>query len=869
MGEKKERKSATSEVFSASWSPDGNLVAQLDEVHVQVWDLKSRQKVRTLPGMYSPVAWRPGSKELATVPQGKVIKVWDALTGRETLTLRGHRDKVTSLTWSPDGKRLASTSKDLVIEVWDTQEFQQGSLLAAPTLAIGFISPDGRRFAGVWDARTPDGKAKRDLKAWDLTTRKELLSLRGLDGEIMASWSPDGERLACAEKTHVTIWDISTGRWILKLPHPTPVNVREPAWSPDGRKLATVEQHSIKVWDLATGKEIPHFRLPATYRHHDNVPYGLWTTAAWSPNGKWLACTGLSAVIRIWDAETGEEALPLAGHDDNTRSLEWSPDSVWLISSGGHKYGSGKLWHFPTRRQVFELPGAELGAWSPDSRRFLFRSNEEPSVVRVWDRSTLREVHILRQAAGTRIRFGPRWSRDGRRLTCCAGEFNSGPLMAYSWDATAAYEGAAALTVPEASPQELDGRALVLMGTGNALRDSARPAEAQTAYSQALDLQQELVKQYPGYSAFRQTLARIHLNMGVLFRELGQPQEAEKSLLQALSLKEDLADELPGTGDDRSAVHYELGHVLQQMRRFREAAEQYRQFSKLRSSSSKTMSRNNVAWFLATCEDAGARDPALAVQIAAVAYGRALIIFPGSKFLGDVCNTFGVALYRAGFSKFAIAVLEHSIQIRNGGDSSDFFFLAMAHCRQGDMEQARRDYDKAVQWMDNNKPQDQELLRFRTEATEVLSSSVSVPKRPPPAKVGELLPLARFCHEQRGMYHTALGHYMEAFARQPKVADDLRHPHRYNAACAAALAGCGQGKDADQADNKERARLRKQALKWLRGDLAAWRQMLEKQPDKARTVVQQGMQHLLSDKDFHGVRGPEALAKLPADERQD
>ena len=38
--------------------------------------------------------------------------------------------------------------------------------------------------------------------------------------------------------------------------------------------------------------------------------------------------------------------------------------------------------------------------------------------------------------------------------------------------------------------------------------------------------------------------------------------------------------------------------------------------------------------------------------------------------------------------------------------------------------------------------------------------------------------------------------YEEAFAAQPKLADDLGAAHRYNAACAAALAGCGQSKDA-------------------------------------------------------------------------
>ena len=93
--------------------------------------------------------------------------------------------------------------------------------------------------------------------------------------------------------------------------------------------------------------------------------------------------------------------------------------------------------------------------------------------------------------------------------------------------------------------------------------------------------------------------------------------------------------------------------------------------------------------------------------------------------------------------------------------------------------------------------------------------------------------------------------------------------NRYNAACAAALAGCGQGKDADQSDDKERARLRRQALDWLRADLTAWRNLLEKDKAKWDTVVLQQMQHWLGDTDFNGVRGTAALAKLPQAERGD
>jgi tetratricopeptide (TPR) repeat protein len=109
--------------------------------------------------------------------------------------------------------------------------------------------------------------------------------------------------------------------------------------------------------------------------------------------------------------------------------------------------------------------------------------------------------------------------------------------------------------------------------------------------------------------------------------------------------------------------------------------------------------------------------------------------------------------------------------------------------------------------------------------------------------------------------------FTEALAAHPKLGEDPEVQVRYNAACAAALAGCGQGKDAAKLDEAERARLRRQALDWLRADLDAWRRLLANQPDQARPRVQQVLRMWQEDSDFNGVRG-DALAKLPEAERR-
>jgi len=82
---------------------------------------------------------------------------------------------------------------------------------------------------------------------------------------------------------------------------------------------------------------------------------------------------------------------------------------------------------------------------------------------------------------------------------------------------------------------------------------------------------------------------------------------------------------------------------------------------------------------------------------------------------GGYCNTLGAAQYRAGDWNAAIDALEKSMQLRSGGDSTDWLFLAMAHWQLAHKDEARQWYDKAVEWMDKNKPDHEELRRFRAE----------------------------------------------------------------------------------------------------------------------------------------------------------
>jgi serine/threonine-protein kinase len=113
----------------------------------------------------------------------------------------------------------------------------------------------------------------------------------------------------------------------------------------------------------------------------------------------------------------------------------------------------------------------------------------------------------------------------------------------------------------------------------------------------------------------------------------------------------------------------------------------------------------------------------------------------------------------------------------------------------------------------------------------------------------------------------AAGLYRKTFSLVPESAIPVASGGRFDAACAAALAGCGQGVDANGLTEVERARWRKQAIGWLRADLAYWTTALESGKPQLRTLVQNAMQNWQSAARIACVRDADALARLPETER--
>ena len=137
----------------------------------------------------------------------------------------------------------------------------------------------------------------------------------------------------------------------------------------------------------------------------------------------------------------------------------------------------------------------------------------------------------------------------------------------------------------------------------------------------------------------------------------------------------------------------------------------------------------------------------------------------------------------------------------------------------------------------------------------------------PPAEIDDQLFLASIAYDRK-LFATSAQLWSTALDAKPELGNSRQDQHRYNAACSAALAAAGEGKNEPCPDAAARAGLRQHALAWLRAELDAWAKLLDSGKPKDVAKVVEVLQHWREDADLAAVRDAAALDSLPADEQK-
>jgi len=125
-------------MFYIAWSPDGKSIAAVGEDNtVRVWKASNGQEnitykppsklgdaFRGIFNSIDSISWSPDSSQIASSSEDGTVQVWDAFTGDNITTYRGHISNdvpyaVLRVAWSPDGNRIASSGVDETVQVWE------------------------------------------------------------------------------------------------------------------------------------------------------------------------------------------------------------------------------------------------------------------------------------------------------------------------------------------------------------------------------------------------------------------------------------------------------------------------------------------------------------------------------------------------------------------------------------------------------------------------------------------------------------------------------------------------------------------------------------------------------------------------------
>jgi WD40 repeat protein/class 3 adenylate cyclase len=374
----------TDVVEDVLYSPDGaRLATASNDGTVKIWDADTGQELLTLnTGPINSIAFNPaddGTLLTAAFYDTKDAAIWNTVTGQKVLTLSGHTDGINEIAFSSNGTRIATASNDNTAKIWDAASGTELLTLSDHSdvvISVAF-NPDGTRLATA----SVDGT----VKIWDTATGLNMLTLPEFGNFALdVAFSPDGTVLAVQDaggSNETQLWDAVTGQFIRVVGLASSTPIFDVTYNEDGNLLATSGlDGTARLIDISTGSEVL-----TLHGHNSGV-----NVAAFSPDGTHLATVSSDGTARVWDItpEGSREWLTIAKHSDSIEDTDYSPDGTKIVTASSD--GTAKVFDAETGEELLTLSGHEgtvySAVFSPDSSHIA--TSGQDNTAKIWDAAT-------------------------------------------------------------------------------------------------------------------------------------------------------------------------------------------------------------------------------------------------------------------------------------------------------------------------------------------------------------------------------------------------------------------------------------------------------------------------------------------------
>lgn len=387
-------------LVGVAWSRDGHYLASSQVGTVIIWDTSVWTELTQLRvANVVALTWSPLDDTLLVGTSSGQISWWNLTDAAALATWNDHTTAITTLAWSPDGTRFASGSSEDFIRTRVLGEERATSIYRQDgALAVAW-SPDGTTLASAGADGFLRVATIAGADSGSLFVGSPLTSVVWLDATTVAFGATDGR---------IRLWP--TGERQVSLVLSRHAAVEQLLWLLGAGQLLSVggRDQTVRLWDRQSGTEITTL--------FDFVAYQLATVIAWSPDGSRLAVGNNGGTVQVWSPLAKEMITVLGGHEASITSLAWSPDGLWLATSGLPD-NSVRVWSATTGELMAEMSGhtaqVTAVAWSADSTQLVSCGFDSEMIV--WDAAAGEQVRSFQvNALGQALAVS--WSPDGSKI---------------------------------------------------------------------------------------------------------------------------------------------------------------------------------------------------------------------------------------------------------------------------------------------------------------------------------------------------------------------------------------------------------------------------------------------------------------------